>query len=40
MNKLNEEQKKELKGQRYLFLRNQEDLSGKARRTLKKLRFE
>ena len=35
MNKLDEEQKKELKGQRYLFLRNQEDLSGKARRTLK-----
>jgi len=40
MNKLDEEQKKELKGQRYLFLRNQEDLSSKARRTLKKLRFE
>jgi transposase len=40
MNKLDEEQKKELKGQRYLFLRNQEDLCGKARRTLKKLRFE
>ena len=31
MNKLDEEQKKELKGQRYLFLRNQEDLSFDAR---------
>jgi transposase len=40
MNKLDEEQKKEIKGQRYLFLRNQEDLSGEAARTLKKLRFE
>ena len=40
MNKLGEEQKKELKGQRYLFLRNQEDLSGEAARSLKKLRFE
>merc|ERR1712091_786191 len=40
MNKLDEEQKKELKGQRYLFLRNQEDLSGEAARSLKKLRFE
>lgn len=40
MNKLADEQKKELKGKRFLFLRNQEDLSGKAAEELKKLRFE
>lgn len=40
MNKLTEEQKKELKGKRYLLLRNQESLSGDAAQELKKLRFE
>jgi len=40
MSKLAEEQKKELKGKRYLFLRNQENLNAKAAQELKKLRFE
>jgi transposase len=40
MNKLAEEQKKELKGKRYLLLRNQENRSNEAVRELKKLRFE
>jgi transposase len=40
MNKLNDEQKKELKGKRFVLLRNQEDLSRKAAEELKKLRFE
>ena len=40
MNKLAEEQKKELKGKRHLLLRNQENLSHEAARELKKLRFE
>ena len=40
MNKLADEQKKELKGKRFLFLRNQEDLSGEAAQELKKLRFQ
>ena len=40
MNKLAEEQKKELKGKRHLLLRNQENLSNEAARELKKLRFE
>ena len=40
MNKLEEEQKKELKGKRFLLLRNEEDLSGEAADELKKLRFE
>ncbi len=38
MNKLKEEQKKELKGKRFLLLRNEENLSTGA--DLKKLRFE
>ena len=40
MNKLDQEQKKELKGKRFVFLRNEEDLSAQARQELKKLRFE
>lgn len=40
MNKLEEEQKKELKGKRFLLLRNQESLSAEAADELKKLRFE
>lgn len=40
MNKLDDEQKKELKGKRFLLLRNQEDLSARAAKELKKLRFE
>jgi transposase len=40
MNKLEEEQKKELKGKRYLLLRNQENLSAQAAQDLKKLRLE
>jgi transposase len=40
MNKLAEEQKKELKGKRYLFLRNQESLEAEAAEQLRKLRFE
>lgn len=40
MNKLAEEQKKELKGKRFLFLRNQENLSIEAAEELKKLRLE
>ena len=40
MNKLEEEQKKELKGKRYLLLRNQESLSAQAKQELKKLRLE
>jgi len=40
MNKLADEQKKELKGKRYLLLRNEEALSGNAAVELKKLRLE
>ena len=40
MNQLQEEQKKELKNKRFLFLRNQENLSTQAAQELKKLRFE
>lgn len=40
MNKLQEQQKKELKGKRYLLLRNQENLNAQAAQDLKKLRFE
>lgn len=40
MNQLGDEQKKELKGKRYLFLRNQESLNPQAAEELKKLRFE
>ncbi len=40
MNKLEDEQKKELKGKRFLLLRNQESLSAEAADDLKKLRFE
>ena len=40
MNALEAEQKKELKGKRYLFLRNEETLDPKASQELKKLRFE
>ena len=40
MNKLAEEQKKELKGKRYLLLRNQETLQSHAVEDLKRLRFE
>ena len=40
MNKLEDEQKKELKGKRYLLLRNQESLQPEAAEELKKLRFE
>jgi len=40
MNKLADEQKKELKGKRFLLLRNQESLSSEAAYELKKLRFE
>jgi len=40
MNKLADEQKKELKGKRFLILRNQENLSPEAAQELKKLRFE
>jgi transposase len=39
MNQLADEQKKELKGKRYLFLRNQENLSDEAAEELKKLRL-
>jgi len=39
MSKLEEEQKKELKGKRFLLLRNEEDLSSDAAADLKKLRF-
>ena len=40
MNKLSEEQKKELKGKRFLLLRNQENLSEDATKELKKLCVE
>jgi len=40
MNKLEDEQKKELKGKRFLLLRNEENLSSEAADDLKKLRFE
>jgi transposase len=40
MNKLEDEQKKELKGKRFLLLRNEENLSATAADDLKKLRFE
>lgn len=40
MNKLADEQKKELKGKRFLLLRNEESLSHDGARDLKKLRFE
>lgn len=40
MNKLEDEQKKELKGKRFLLLRNEENLSVAAADDLKKLRFE
>lgn len=40
MNKLEEEQKKALKGKRFLLLRNQEDLHAKAQEELEKLRLE
>ena len=40
MNKLEDEQKKQLKGKRYLFLRNQENLKPEAVEELKKLRLE
>ena len=40
MNQLEEEQKKELKGKRYLLLRNQENLHVQAGEELKRLRFE
>ena len=40
MNALEDEQKKELKGKRYLLLRNEEGLSPQAAQDLKKLRFE
>ena len=40
MNQLEEKQKKELKGKRYLLLRNQESLNAQAREELKRLRFE
>jgi transposase len=40
MNKLADEQKKELKGKRYLLMRNEENLSANARAELNKLRFE
>lgn len=40
MNNLKEEQKKELKGKRYLLLRNKEKLSAEAANELKKLRFQ
>jgi transposase len=40
MNKLEAEQKKELKGKRFLLLRNEESLSVDAADDLKKLRFE
>lgn len=40
MNKLEGEQKKELKGKRFLLLRNEESLSEDAADELKKLRFE
>lgn len=40
MNKLEEAQKKELKGKRFLLLRNEESLSLSAAEELKKLRFE
>lgn len=40
MNKLEDEQKKELKGKRFLFLRNEESLSADSAEELKKLRFE
>ena len=40
MNKLEDEQKKELKGKRFLLLRNEENLSEAAADDLKKLRFE
>jgi transposase len=40
MNKLEEEQKKELKGKRFLLLRNEENLSEDAAAELKKLRFD
>ena len=39
MNQLADEQKKELKGKRYLFLRNQENLSDQAAEELAKLRL-
>lgn len=40
MNKLADEQKKQLKGKRYLLLRNQESLDGEAAEELAKLRLE
>jgi transposase len=40
MNKLEENQKKELKGKRFLLLRNEENLSDEAADELKKIRFD
>ena len=40
MNKLEDEQKKELKGKRFLLLRNEESLSKKSAAELERLRFE
>jgi len=40
MNKLADEQKKELKGKRYILLKNEENLSADAAADLKKLRFK
>lgn len=40
MNKLEDEQKKELKGHRFLFLRNEEDLDHDAHDELEKLRYK
>ena len=40
MNKLEDEQKNELKGKRFLLLRNEESLSSEAADDLKKLRFQ
>jgi hypothetical protein len=40
MNKLQDEQKKELKGKRFLLLRNEENLSEEALADLKRLRFQ
>ena len=40
MNQLEDEQKKALKGKRYLLLRNQESLSAQAKEELEKLRLQ
>lgn len=40
MNKLDKEQRKELKGKRFVFLRNEENLNAQAKQELKKLRLE